>query len=253
MCGVMGVRVTYQLLIISIMTNEENSAIINVLLERPTNINISGRSFRIMPISLGKSLLMSKYASLIKFDGQRVQRDPLAELVHACQSSRSAVSQLLAIYVTDKRSLILDDDYINDTAQFISDNLNDAEMATLLQMYFDQPSISYYMKLLGIDKERDKLHKIQKVKDNSNSVQIGGVSMFGTIIDAACQKYHWTYDYVVWGISYMSLQLMMADSVQTIYLNDKERAKAHISTDGINLSGDNKEQVELMKKLVEQS
>lgn len=26
------------------------------------------------------------------------------------------------------------------------------------------------------------------------------------------EKYHWTFEYVVWGISYMNLQMLLADS-----------------------------------------
>lgn len=234
------------------MTLDENNEIINVLLERPTNINIGGRSFRIMPVSLGKSLLMSRYARLIKFDQTKVNKDPLVELIKACQEQTNAVTQLLAIYVTEKRSNVLDDQYVNSTADFIRDSLNDVELATLLQMYFDQKPLDHYFKILGIDRERERLHKIQKAKDNSSSIQIGGVSMFGSLIDAACQRYHWTYDYVVWGISLLALQIMMADSIQSIYLNDKEKKQAHISTDGITLSGDNQEAVNYMKQLIKQ-
>ena len=47
----------------------------------------------------------------------------------------------------------------------------------------------------------------------------GGKTIWGTLIDAACERYGWTFDYVVWGISYNNLTLM---------LKDKKIGRAHV-------------------------
>lgn len=51
------------------------------------------------------------------------------------------------------------------------------------------------------------------------------------MIDTACQRYGWTFEYVVWGISYANLQLLLADSVTSIYLSDEERKRVNIPQD----------------------
>lgn len=82
------------------------------------------------------------------------------------------------------------------------------------------------------------MDRILRAKDKSSSVSVGAVSVFGSLIDAACQRYGWTYDYTVWGVSLVSLQLMLADAQQVVYLTDKERRRAGVSTDGVRLDAD---------------
>lgn len=48
----------------------------------------------------------------------------------------------------------------------------------------------------------------------SNRV-IGGRSIWGGLIDVVLQKYHWTYDYLLWGISYQNVQMLLADNMST--------------------------------------
>lgn len=229
------------------MTNQENNEIIDVLLERPTNINIGSRFFSIAPLCLGKYLLMQKYASMLKIN---ISGTPQESLLKSCMANPELASNIVAILITDKKEDIFKNDYINSLSKFVLDNLNISDIATLLEMYFEMKPVTAYFKMLGIDKEKERIRKIQKAKDESSSVIVGGVSMFGSLIDAACERYKWTYDYVVWGISYNALQLIMADSIQSIYLSEKERSKAHISTDGINIKGDDPNNRELIKQLL---
>lgn len=44
------------------------------------------------------------------------------------------------------------------------------------------------------------------------------------MLDVACAKYGWTFDYALWGISYMNLNMMIADSITvlTSYGKDEE-------------------------------
>jgi len=35
------------------------------------------------------------------------------------------------------------------------------------------------------------------------------------LIDVVLQKYHWTYDYLLWGISYQNVQMLLADNMST--------------------------------------
>lgn len=53
---------------------------------------------------------------------------------------------------------------------------------------------------------------------------IGGRSLWGGMLDVVCAKYGWTFDYALWGISYMNLNMMIADSITvlTSYGKDEE-------------------------------
>lgn len=232
------------------MTQEEYNEIINVITERPTSVKIGGRFFTIAPLSLGKTLMMQRYAQMLDINQKHLAVNPLAALIETCSKCKEIVTRLVAIYITNNKYDILNDEYINNTSAFVGESLDSSDLAVILQMYLNRPKISRYTKLLGIDAEKERLRKINKAKDDSSSIQIGGVSLFGTLIDAACERYKWTYDYVVWGISYDALQLTLADAIQSVYLSDKERKRAKVSTDGINLSGDSQANIDIIKNLI---
>ena len=44
----------------------------------------------------------------------------------------------------------------------------------------------------------------------------GGRSIWGQI-DTIAERYKWTVDYILWGISWANLQLMMSDALRTDY------------------------------------
>lgn len=50
--------------------------------------------------------------------------------------------------------------------------------------------------LMASKRARELSKKVQ------NQYVFGGKSIWGALIDAACERYGWTFDYVVWGISY---------------------------------------------------
>ena len=79
-----------------------------------------------------------------------------------------------------------------------------------------------------MEEESKRMAKVNAAKDSENQYVFGGKTIWGTLIDAACERYGWTFDYVVWQISYNNLTLMLKDKVTSIYLSDKERKKAHI-------------------------
>lgn len=56
-----------------------------------------------------------------------------------------------------------------------------------------------------------------------------GKTIYGTLIDAACAKYGWTKEYVVWGIDLLSLRMMLADAINTVYLSDEDMKALSIS------------------------
>lgn len=94
------------------------------------------------------------------------------------------------------------------------------------------------------------MDKINKAKDTKNQYVFGGKTIWGALIDAACERYGWTFDYVVWGISYNNLTLMMKDKITSIYLSDEERKKTHIPTANEEvIDGNNKDAI--MKAVME--
>lgn len=102
-----------------------------------------------------------------------------------------------------------------------------------------------------MDEEAKRMAKVNAAKKSNNQFIFGGKTIWGSLIDAACERYGWTFDYVVWGISYNNLTLMLKDKVTSIYLSDEEMKKAHIA--GANEKVINGDSLEAVMQAVSES
>lgn len=144
---------------------------------------------------------------------------------------------------------MLDSDKVKKRAKLFSSQLNDDELAQLLVLVFSWDGPECYIKHFGIDKERALQKRISSVKSNKGSISFGGKSIYGLLIDTACQRYGWTFDYVVWGISYINLQMLLADSVSSVYLSDEERKELNIHDGGEVINADDPKNIKLIKSM----
>ena len=84
----------------------------------------------------------------------------------------------------------------------------------------------------------------------TGSLSFCGKSTYGTLIDWACQRYGWSMEYVVWGISYANLQMLMADSITSVYLSEVERKKLGITDNRDIINADDPKNRELIRKML---
>lgn len=152
--------------------------------------------------------------------------------------------QLIAYHTFQNKTHLLDKRCISRRAKELHNWCDKDDLATLLITILSDNKLNDIIKELELDKESDRMAKINHAKDSKNQFIFGGRTVWGSLIDAACERYGWTYDYVVWGISYNNLTLMMKDKITSIYLSDEERKKAHIPSPAEKIySGDNKEDI----------
>lgn len=208
-----------------------------IVCERPLPLRIGGRSYYIHPPSLGKSLLVSALLARLGVDAAAASRGP-AGLLAAVEADEEAALRLCAMILSRSRAELLDEAHLEALRADLRANTDAAGRVEILHAYLTHRPAAHWMRALGIDRERRRLDKIMRAKDRSSSVAVGAVTVFGSLIDAACQRYGWTYEYTVWGVSLVSLQLMLADAQQVVFLTDKERRRAGVSTDGVRLDAD---------------
>ena len=213
-------------------------------------LRIGDREFLIAPPSLGKTLMLKRYQHLLDFNKELIPINPAAAIMDVCHRKEEEVCQLIAVLLTSERAKLQNDIYITKLAQFVKEHTQLTERAVILQLFIEEKPVSYYMSLLGIDKEKERLRKANKAKEKGNMLVFGGVSMFGSMIDSACERYGWTYEYTVWGISFNALQLLLADAPQTVYMTEEELANARISTDGIVINGDDPNSITMIQELI---
>lgn len=220
------------------MTREE---VTDALLARPHGFTAGGRHFYLYPITLGR-LHMIAGLDLGIGDGL-----PSLEILKAVRERREACARVLAIYTLPDRWQVLGDE-LTARQDFFAETLDDEDLCALLISAFSIDRTKQLIAHYGLDREAERKRRVMQVKDSKNTWTFGGLTVYGNIIDAACQRYGWTYDYVVWEISYTNLVLMLRDQVSQVYLTDKERKRCHVPNGSV-ADGNNEEQVRAFMKM----
>lgn len=74
---------------------------------------------------------------------------------------------------------------------------------------------------------------------------IGGRSFWGSLVEPLLSKYNWTLDYILWGISFVNVQMILSDTVEVFSKNNKDLK----DTDTV-INADNPANKELVRQLI---
>ena len=221
---------------------EIETQIADAIMERPTMFSIGGKVYYIYPLTLGKMHLMQRCIEGIGLDIHRLQASSEKEFLRVARESRAACCELLSYFTARNDYYSVFDMEAFTERKDVFMKQEDADIASLLMLALTADKTDAFMRHLGIDLEQKSIRKIMKVKEKSekNSFTFGGVSLFGSLIDAAMERYALTKRQVVWEIDYTSVRLMLADRVNSIYVSDEERKKIHIPRDRTRVNGNDK-------------
>ena len=175
--------------------------------------------------------------------------NPLAETLRVCTEKSDTVCQIIAYSTFDGKKSVLDIEKILHRAKFFEDNISVEDMATILTIILSNDKVEEFIQYLGIDADREMKTQISRIKGEGSSITFGGKSIYGLLIDFACQRYGWTMDYVLWGISYVNLNMLFADAITTVYLSDEERKKLGRG-DGRMVNADDPKNRDLIRKMI---
>ena len=223
------------------------------ILERPITFTIDDeegkpRYFYVYPPSLGVSFLSAEILKQLRIDNQLLKYNEQYEMIRISQVQRSEVLRLITIHTFSNRSDAIVEEKIQERMKEL-EQLDAAELSTLLLAIMNWQSLKEkFIKHFGIDQERKQREKISNIKDDdSSSIMFGGNSIYGSLFDHTCERYGWKIDYILWGISATTLNMMLADSVQSVYLTEKERKKVHFAPKGTIIRADDPKNAELVK------
>ena len=217
--------------------------IADAITDRPKGFTIGRRHFCLYPLTLGKAYLTQRVYSMLGIDNENMNIQPMLEALRVVVANRDNVALLLAYYTLQAKKDLLNHRTVTIRKNMLARELDDSDMASLLIYCTTLDKTTDIMHYLGIDKEHERMNDVLKVKDSHNTFSFGAKTIYGSVIDAACERYGWEYDYVVWGISYTNLRLMLADRSSSIYLTAEEAKHVHASSSNDIIDGDNKEHV----------
>ncbi len=203
----------------------------DAIIDRPHGFSVGNRHFYLYPITLGKTYLINRIVDLLDVNHENIKLNAFLEAIRLVKEKKTLCCKLITFHTIKKKAKLFDNAFIENSVKFFKTNCSDDELATILLMVLTSDKTQKFIHHLGIDKEHEKQEKVSKVKEDNNTFNFGGLSIYGSLIDTACERYGWTYDYVLWGISYTNLRLLLSDRTTQIYLTDEERKKCRISND----------------------
>ena len=217
--------------------------IADTILDRPKGFSVGHRHFYLWPVTLGKMFLTQRIVEQLEINSQNLKLNPYVEALRLVETKKDDCCLLLAYHTLKTKKEVNNTTTVKARTNILSKELGNDDIATLLILCLTWDKTATFMHHTKIDKELERMKEVSKCKKNKNTFQFGGVSIYGSIIDQACERYGWTFDYVVWEISFMNLQLMLKDSIKSVYLTDEEAKKCHVPIDGRSVDGNDAEQM----------
>lgn len=209
---------------------EENKTIDNeydltdVIIGRPQEFKVGRRSFRLYPLTLAKMLLLKRQVDGLKLDMDILKTNPFLEALRVARNQRQTCCTILAYHTAPNTYKdLFDSKSIAARRNYFDKSLSDEDIASLLIIALDDKT-DRLMKHLGLDKERERLQEVLKVKQkhDKNSKTFCGLSLFGTFI-GQLKEMGYSDNEILYERGYTFLRLMLADKVQQVILTEDEK------------------------------
>lgn len=210
---------------------------VDAVLDRPKGFSAGKRHFFLWPVTLGKMLLTRKLTEQLEINRDILHTSPFAEALRLMKAHRDDCLLLITYHTLKTKDEVNNSRTVAIRKGVLSKELDDKDIATLLILCLTWDNTASFMRYTKVDAELERMKEVLRVKKNKNTLMFGGVSVYGSLIDQACERYGWTYDYVVWGISYINLKMMLNDGIKSVYLSDEEAAKCNIYASGDIIDG----------------
>lgn len=231
------------------MEKDLGTTITNVLTDYPIGFTVGTDHFCLYPQTLGKMYLTSTIVDSLGIDQEQLATDPYKETLRLATTKKVDCCRLIAYHTVRTKAEALNNVSLTKRAKGFAKNIDEESIATLLIYVLSHVSLDKIIKGTGMDKEEERMRQVCAAKKETNTYAFGGRTVWGSLIDAVCERYGWTFDYVVWGISYDNLMMMYKDKVTTIYLTDQEAKRCRVPKMGETvINGDDKEAVMRMAR-----
>ncbi len=208
---------------------------IDILLERRHEIEVEGRRFTLYPPSLGVTLMLKGGLELLGLD---MAIDPVVAVISAVERDRLQCCRLVALWSCKGRDEAMESGLIEERASYLESRVESSELTTLLIELLSSTQVDDFLESSGIAREVERLRQVSSYKKNDTPT-FGGKTLFGQQIDVVLQRYGWTLEYMVWGVSYAALTVLLADRVTQLILSEEERKRVPLHLlDGDVIDGD---------------
>lgn len=212
---------------------EIEQMVCDALLERPISFKTSdGRFYYIYQPSLGIQMLAEPILRNLDIDKQFLEVNSLYEMTRVITTKRNDVLRLLAYHSFKRRSDASIEELVEKRIKEFDEIIDTADLLTLFN-YITSWSLwaTKIQEHYRMNEDREEKDRVMQELSKKGGLTYGGRSIYGRLIDFACQRYGWQVGYVVWGVSLTNLNVMMADAITTIQMTKDEMNKIGVSND----------------------
>lgn len=197
----------------------------DTIIDRPHGFSVGSRHFYLYPVTLGKMFLLGRLTEELGINHEILKMNPYIEALRLATDRMEVCSRILTYHTIRTKAKIFDNEFVEKRTVWFMENIDADALAQVMMLVLQADKTGTFMKHLKLDKEQKRMETVMKVKKDRNNIMFGGLSVYGALIDAACERYGWSFDYVVWEISLTNLKLLLADKATSIYVSDDERKK----------------------------
>ncbi len=231
------------------MNKQTEMNVADAIIEKAIRFNIGKQKYSLYPPTLGKTQILKNLYLGLDVNAQLLSLNPLAEAIRISKENPDVVCQIIAYSTFNDKNSIMNTEKVFQRAKTLKEHLTTEDLATLLSLILSNDKTDEFIKYFKIDADKELRERISRIKGESNSMTFGGKSIYGLLIDFACQRYGWTMDYILWGISYVNLNMLFADAVTTVYLTDEERKQLGMGF-GQSINADDPANRDLIRELI---
>lgn len=226
-----------------------DEALSDSVLDLPREFFIGEDRYVIWNPTLGVSILAERRLANININQAALSKNPGLEALRLVSMEKEKICELISLHTFRDFADLSNSNRLSERSN-IFHQLNKKELAELFLLVLSFPNASTLIQESGLANEQERQAEIAKYKNkDGHSVTFGGKTIYGMLIDAACNRYGWNKEYVVWGIDLVSLRMMLADSINSVYLNDDEMKALNINSTSNQKFGMTKEDIEKLKEL----
>lgn len=224
----------------------------DILLERRHEFSVHGKHYTLYPPSLGITMMLKGGLETVGLDFGVFAASPVVAVMSCVDAHPLDCCRLIALGTCRNRDEAMSSQDVDRTAKHLHKWLNREEVASLMLIVISANKVAEFLESSGIGKETERLRKVSTYKKNDTPT-FGGKTIFGQLVDPACERYGWTYEYAVWGISYAALTAMMADKVTSVILTEEEKKKIpkHLLENEAPIKGDDPRNWQMMQQIMD--
>lgn len=170
------------------------------------------KEFNIGSISLGKFLRMELLAHEAGIDLLHLQQNKRLRI--QIIKAKDKIGGILAIASLHGKKEVNDSAEYKRRSSLFTRYLTTDNMIDLLLSISCMVDVGRFNDYFGITEE---LKKKKESSSRHDYATWGGKTLWGGLIDAVATRYRWTYDYIVWEISYQNLTMLLSDAIGIDY------------------------------------